>query len=262
MALNPLLLPHHSRSGSTSSSLSASSANPLYDLYSANQHNGPSFPLGRPPVHLHGRNVSTTSFSTQLTSPADSPPNVAFQQQQSQNSLSYPISGSQTAFKSPISSATVARTNSFSSRRSRTGTSPYSRTDDYSASFSTASSRSSSCSEAETDDLSMYFANSNSQHPALGGNGMSHPQQQQQQPNHFSNGLYGNGGYGTLHPQQMSTHGSLNMSSMDQPSSVVPSFGNMTLNPEAALEQLAINVRSSTTTTASDRAKQIFVQAW
>ncbi|KDQ21038.1 hypothetical protein BOTBODRAFT_100719 [Botryobasidium botryosum FD-172 SS1] len=39
-------------------------------------------------------------------------------------------------------------------------------------------------------------------------------------------------------------------------------FGRMTLNPEQALEQLASNVRTATTTSASDRAKQIFVQAW
>lgn len=39
-------------------------------------------------------------------------------------------------------------------------------------------------------------------------------------------------------------------------------FGRMTLGPDHALEQLAANVRAATTTSASDRAKQIFVQAW
>jgi regulatory factor X len=40
-------------------------------------------------------------------------------------------------------------------------------------------------------------------------------------------------------------------------------FGRMTINPDHhALEKLAANVRAATTTSASDRAKQIFVQAW
>jgi len=39
-------------------------------------------------------------------------------------------------------------------------------------------------------------------------------------------------------------------------------FGRMTLGPDHALEKLAANVRAATTTSASDRAKQIFVQAW
>lgn len=39
-------------------------------------------------------------------------------------------------------------------------------------------------------------------------------------------------------------------------------FGRMTLSPDHALEKLATNVRVATTTSASDRAKQIFVQAW
>lgn len=39
-------------------------------------------------------------------------------------------------------------------------------------------------------------------------------------------------------------------------------FGRMTLGPDHALEKLASNVRAATTTSASDRAKQIFVQAW
>lgn len=39
-------------------------------------------------------------------------------------------------------------------------------------------------------------------------------------------------------------------------------YGQMTLGPAQQLEQLAANVRAATTTSASDRAKQIFVQAW
>ncbi|KAI0832450.1 hypothetical protein BC628DRAFT_1309037 [Trametes gibbosa] len=39
-------------------------------------------------------------------------------------------------------------------------------------------------------------------------------------------------------------------------------YARMTLSPDHALEKLAANVRAATTTSASDRAKQIFVQAW
>lgn len=39
-------------------------------------------------------------------------------------------------------------------------------------------------------------------------------------------------------------------------------FARMALSPDHALEKLAANVRAATTTSASDRAKQIFVQAW
>lgn len=39
-------------------------------------------------------------------------------------------------------------------------------------------------------------------------------------------------------------------------------FGRMTLSNDQTLEKLAANVRAATTTSASDRAKQIFVQAW
>ena len=39
-------------------------------------------------------------------------------------------------------------------------------------------------------------------------------------------------------------------------------FGRMSLTQDHALEKLAANVRAATTTSASDRAKQIFVQAW
>ncbi len=39
-------------------------------------------------------------------------------------------------------------------------------------------------------------------------------------------------------------------------------YGRMAISPDHALEKLAANVRAATTTSASDRAKQIFVQAW
>ena len=39
-------------------------------------------------------------------------------------------------------------------------------------------------------------------------------------------------------------------------------FGRLSISPDHALQKLAANVRVATTTSASDRAKQIFVQAW
>ena len=39
-------------------------------------------------------------------------------------------------------------------------------------------------------------------------------------------------------------------------------FGRVSISPDHALQKLAANVRVATTTSASDRAKQIFVQAW
>lgn len=39
-------------------------------------------------------------------------------------------------------------------------------------------------------------------------------------------------------------------------------YEKMTLAPEVTLETLAVSVRAATTTSASDRAKQVFVQAW
>jgi regulatory factor X, other len=53
----------------------------------------------------------------------------------------------------------------------------------------------------------------------------------------------------TIAPSQDALHASAN-------------FARMTLNSDQALEKLASNVRAATTTSASDRAKQIFVQAW
>lgn len=79
-------------------------------------------------------------------------------------------------------------------------------------------------SSSEADDMAMYLGN-----PA--------PDYQ----NMF--------GGGTMAPNQEAMH-------------AAGAFGRMTLNNDHALEKLAANVRAATTTSASDRAKQIFVQAW
>lgn len=52
------------------------------------------------------------------------------------------------------------------------------------------------------------------------------------------------------------------MAPTQDPIHAAGAFGRMTLSNDQALEKLASNVRAATTTSASDRAKQIFVQAW
>lgn len=66
---------------------------------------------------------------------------------------------------------------------------------------------------------------------------------------HHSMNMYGGPPQHTMAPSQEAIH-------------ATGAFGRMTLNNDQALEKLAANVRAATTTSASDRAKQIFVQAW
>ncbi|KAF8165338.1 hypothetical protein B0H34DRAFT_762477 [Crassisporium funariophilum] len=79
-------------------------------------------------------------------------------------------------------------------------------------------------SSSETDDISMFLGNSTPDYQSMFG-----------------------GGHTMAPAQELHTAGA---------------FGRMTLSPDHALEKLAANVRAATTTSASDRAKQIFVQAW
>jgi regulatory factor X len=83
-------------------------------------------------------------------------------------------------------------------------------------------------SEAEQDELAMYLSN----------------------PSGDYSGMY-------MGPQ-MAHH----MPHPQDPSAAAASFGRMSLGADLTLEHLANNVRAATTTSASDRAKQIFVQAW
>ncbi|KAF8640134.1 hypothetical protein AX17_001370 [Amanita inopinata Kibby_2008] len=78
-------------------------------------------------------------------------------------------------------------------------------------------------SSSETDDMAMFLSNPTSDYMFAG--------------NH------------TMSPNQDALH-------------TTGAFGRMTLSADHALEKLAANVRAATTTSASDRAKQIFVQAW
>jgi regulatory factor X, other len=79
-------------------------------------------------------------------------------------------------------------------------------------------------SSSETDDIAMFLGNSVSDYSMFGGSPSMAP-----------------------NPETMHAAGA---------------FGRMTLSPDHGLEKLAANVRAATTTSASDRAKQIFVQAW
>lgn len=158
------------------------------DIYRA------AFPLGRPNggPHSHTRHSSTsTSYSTDLTSPADSPPN---------HNLSNP------ALKGHLRPTQI--------RAARAATSPYPR--DAESVYSSSS---------ETEDISMFFNHASPDYQAMFVNAQAPP------------------------PSQDAMH-------------AAGQFGRMTLGPDHALEQLAGNVRAATTTSASDRAKQIFVQAW
>lgn len=80
-------------------------------------------------------------------------------------------------------------------------------------------------SSSEADDISMYLGSS-SDYPPIYGHGQPMPTNHQD----------------TVH--------------------AAGAFGRMSISPDHTLEKLAANVRVATTTSASDRAKQIFVQAW
>ncbi|KAI0269149.1 hypothetical protein BC834DRAFT_614192 [Gloeopeniophorella convolvens] len=193
----------HSRSNSVSSSpnsrpqssqggvlRTASNMGPLSaeDLFRASYQS-------RPNPDIHSRNASHSSSaysltSTDLASPADSPPN---------HNLSNPA---------------LKNHNRPSHIRARVAASPYPRDAD-----------SVHSSSSETEDPSMFLAASS--------------------PADYQTMFVG----GHL----VSSHDAVHATG---------AFGRMTLSPDHTLEKLAANVRAATTTSASDRAKQIFVQAW
>lgn len=172
--------------------LSASSVVPTMplseDLYR------PAYMLGRPTIPSHTRHSSNTSqstnYSTDLISPADSPPNH---------------NHTNPSLKPHLRPTHI---------RARNATSPYPRD---------AESVYSSSSEAE--DISMFFNHSPPDYHSM-----------------FVSNISAAQGQDTAR--------------------ATGQFGRMSLGPDHALEHLANNVRSATTTSASDRAKQIFVQAW
>jgi regulatory factor X len=82
-------------------------------------------------------------------------------------------------------------------------------------------------SSSETEDMSLYLSSQSADYPAQ---------------------IYGAGpGLGPHSQEAMHATGAL---------------GRMSIGQDQGLEKLAANVRAATTTSASDRAKQIFVQAW
>ena len=194
---------NHSRSNSVSSSspnsrpqssqggLLRSHVGPLSaeDLFRSSYQPRPNpDPHARNSSHSHSSAYSLPS--TDLISPADSPPN---------HNLTNP------ALKNHIRASHI---------RARAAASPYPRDAD-----------SVHSSSSETEDPSMYLAASS---PA-------------DYPSMFAGG--------PIVSSQDTVH-------------ATGAFGRMTLSPDHTLEKLAANVRAATTTSASDRAKQIFVQAW
>ena len=212
-------LPHHphSRSGSVSSVSSHSSSrphssqgHPLLPVQSAvhDFNGGVNIDLYRS-AYTHTRHSSSsTAFSTDLASPADSPPSA--------HALASSAAGHPGSLKSGSSGLRQTHI-----RAARVATSPYPR--DAESVYSSSS---------ENEDMSLFFSNP------------SPPDYTQMyiQSQHGS----------SVHAHQ---HQHEHISTIGQ-------FGRMTLGPDHALEQLAANVRAATTTSASDRAKQIFVQAW
>ena len=159
------------------------------DLYRASFHTTAFHPD-------HTRIPSDTSVyslaSTELITPADSPPN---------HNITNP------ALKNHLRHTHI---------RARVAASPYPRDADVHSSSS------------ETEDLAMYLGPTATD---------------------YNNAMFADPQMlGGISPETINPVGAYN--------------NRMSMNPDHALEKLAANVRAATTTSASDRAKQIFVQAW
>ncbi|PVF93725.1 hypothetical protein CPB86DRAFT_818571 [Serendipita vermifera] len=212
------------------------------------------------PHSRHSSNASATSYSlasTGIPSPADSPPSATSTTHSTTSSLKHNLG--------PIPRTTI--------RRARTGTSPYPREPHIHSTSDVYSSAS------ETEDLQMYLpphhhqAHHQQQHPQH-----HHQLQPQLQPHghgHPMQDPYGGGNMYSLHPSV--AHIDPMQSIQQRPPPLHHSSSGVGVAPGASyggrmpssssadhhnLEQLANNVRSATTTSASDRAKQIFVHAW
>ena len=179
----------------------------------------------------HARNNSDASHSSayslgsDLITPSDSPPN---------HNLANPALGK-----------TLLRPTHI---RARVAASPYPR-----------DAESVHSSSSETEDISMFLSHSTQdQYHSAQGFVNSHPQPQ---PPHGSHHL-------PHHPPQ---HQHIPQQTMHVPGAFgslpgpgAGGHGRMGVGAatDHTLEKLAANVRAATTTSASDRAKQIFVQAW
>ena len=183
-----------------------------------------------PSLLPHSRHSSNAS-SYSLASPADSPP-----------------SASSSSLKQQQANNLLPRT---TIRRARTQTSPYPREPH----IHSGSDVYSSSSEAE--DLQMYL-------PAHHHQSQQQQQQQQLIQDPYA-GMYMHPSVSHIDPMQsVQQQQQQQQHHLHQPvASAAPSqYGRIAMSPDHNLEQLASNVRSATTTSASDRAKQIFVHAW
>lgn len=191
-------------------------------------HSAHHFHRSSPPSSLfpHSRHSSNASAATSysLASPADSPPSA---------------NSANSGLKQPSNLGLIPRT---TIRRARTGTSPYPREPH----IHSGSDVYSSSSEAE--DMQMFL-------PAHHHH-QTHGPQLVQDP---YAGMYMHPSVSNIDPMQSVQH----HHHQHQPASAAPAqYGRHAMNPDHNLEQMASNVRSATTTSASDRAKQIFVHAW
>lgn len=233
---------YHSRSASVSSNSSSSRPPSAHEDHIYH----PQFANPSTSDYTHSRHSSSASTkyslaSTAITTPADSPPN------------GIPALKNQMAARTPHLRHVV-----------RAAASPYTR-----------DAHSQSGSEAEQDDLALYLSSTTSQQqqqqqhrPPQHPPSSQHPHAQQhsaeysglfiasQIPSHHPHPHQ----HHSIHQQQHPQHGH-HPHSQDAAAAAV-SFGRMSLSADMTLEHLASNVRSATTTSASDRAKQIFVQAW
>lgn len=178
----------------------------------------------------HARNNSDASHSSafslgsDLITPADSPPN---------HNLANPALGK-----------TLLRPTHI---RARAAASPYPR-----------DAESVHSSSSETEDISMFLSHS-AQDQYHSAQGFMNPHHHQ--PPHGSHHLSHHPHLHQHLPQQ-TMHVPGAFGSLPVPGAGGPGRMGMGATTDHTLEKLAANVRAATTTSASDRAKQIFVQAW
>ena len=180
----------------------------------------------------HARNNSDASHSSSyslgsdLITPADSPPN---------HNLANPALGK-----------TLLRPTHI---RARAAASPYPR-----------DAESVHSSSSETEDISMFLSHS-AQDQYHSAQAFVNPQHHQ--PPHGSHHLsHHPHPHQHQHIPQQTMHVPGAFGSLPGPGAGGPGRMGMGATTDHTLEKLAANVRAATTTSASDRAKQIFVQAW
>lgn len=110
-------------------------------------------------------------------------------------------------------------------------------------------------SSSETEDISMFLSHS-TQDQYHSAQGFVNPHHHQP-PHHLSHHPHPH-----QHLAQQTMHVPGAFGSLPGPGAAGPGRMGMGSTTDHTLEKLAANVRAATTTSASDRAKQIFVQAW